>query len=73
VSSELESKIAIVTATGIGTAIAFAFGAARARVVGNHLDTPDPAEAVVAQISRMAARGSRLRLTLALVCSSKRS
>jgi NAD(P)-dependent dehydrogenase (short-subunit alcohol dehydrogenase family) len=53
-SSELESRVAIVTgaATGIGKAIAFAFGVAGARVVVNHLDTPDLAEAVVAQISR---------------------
>jgi 3-oxoacyl-[acyl-carrier protein] reductase len=52
-SSELEGKVAIVTgaATGIGEAIAFAFGAAGARVVVNHLDTPDLAEAVVAKIS----------------------
>ena len=52
-SSELEGKVAIVTgaATGIGKAIAFAFGAAGARVIVNHLDTPDLAEAVVAQIS----------------------
>ena len=39
-------------ATGIGKAIAFAFGAAGARVVVNHLDTPDPADAAVGQISR---------------------
>jgi 3-oxoacyl-[acyl-carrier protein] reductase len=53
-SSELAGKVAIVTgaATGIGKAIAFALGAAGARVVVNHLDTPDLAEAVVAQISR---------------------
>jgi 3-oxoacyl-[acyl-carrier protein] reductase len=53
-NSELEGKVAIVTgaATGIGRAIAFAFGAAGARVVVNHLNTPDLAEAVVAQISR---------------------
>jgi 3-oxoacyl-[acyl-carrier protein] reductase len=53
-SSELEGNVAIVTgaATGIGKAIAFAFGAAGARVVVNHLDTPDLADAVVAQISR---------------------
>jgi 3-oxoacyl-[acyl-carrier protein] reductase len=52
-SSELEGKVAIVTgaATGIGEAIAIAFGAAGARVVVNHLDTPDLAEEVVAQIS----------------------
>jgi 3-oxoacyl-[acyl-carrier protein] reductase len=46
---ELRSRGA---ATGIGKAIAFAFGAAGARVVVNHLDTPDLAEAVVAEISR---------------------
>jgi 3-oxoacyl-[acyl-carrier protein] reductase len=53
-SSQLEGKVAIVTgaATGIGKAIALAFGAAGARVVVNHLDTPDLAEAVVARISR---------------------
>jgi 3-oxoacyl-[acyl-carrier protein] reductase len=53
-SRELEGKVAIVTgaATGIGKAIAFAFGAAGARVIVNHLDTPDLAEAVVAEISR---------------------
>jgi NAD(P)-dependent dehydrogenase (short-subunit alcohol dehydrogenase family) len=52
-NDELAGKVAIVTgaATGIGKAIAFAFGAAGARVVVNHLDTPDLAEAVVAQIS----------------------
>jgi 3-oxoacyl-[acyl-carrier protein] reductase len=51
---ELEGKVAIVTgaATGIGKAIALAFGAAGARVVVNHLDTPDLADAVVAEISR---------------------
>jgi NAD(P)-dependent dehydrogenase (short-subunit alcohol dehydrogenase family) len=53
-SGELEGKVAIVTgaATGSGKAIAHAFGAAGARVFVNYLDTPDPAEAVVAQISR---------------------
>jgi 3-oxoacyl-[acyl-carrier protein] reductase len=53
-SRELEGKVAIVTgaATGIGKAIAHAFGAAGANVVVNHLDAPDLAEAVVAQISR---------------------
>jgi 3-oxoacyl-[acyl-carrier protein] reductase len=53
-SSELEGKVAIVTgaATGIGKAIALAFGAAGARVVVNHLDTPDLADAAVDQISR---------------------
>jgi 3-oxoacyl-[acyl-carrier protein] reductase len=53
-SRELEGKVAIVTgaATGIGKAIALAFGEAGARVVVNHLDRPDLAEAVVAQISR---------------------
>jgi NAD(P)-dependent dehydrogenase (short-subunit alcohol dehydrogenase family) len=52
-SRELEGKVLIVTgaATGIGKAIAFAFGEAGARVVVNHLDTPDLAEAVVAEIS----------------------
>jgi 3-oxoacyl-[acyl-carrier protein] reductase len=51
---ELEGKVAIVTgaATGIGKAIALAFGAADARVVVNYLDTPDLADVVVAQISR---------------------
>jgi 3-oxoacyl-[acyl-carrier protein] reductase len=53
-SRELEGKVGIVTgaATGIGKAIALAFGAADARVVVNHLDTPDLADALVAQISR---------------------
>jgi 3-oxoacyl-[acyl-carrier protein] reductase len=53
-SRELAGKVGIVTgaATGIGKAIALAFGAADARVVVNHLDTPDLADAVVAQISR---------------------
>jgi 3-oxoacyl-[acyl-carrier protein] reductase len=53
-SRELEGKVGIVTgaATGIGKAIALAFGAVGARVVVNHLDTPDLADAVVAQISR---------------------
>lgn len=53
-SRELEGKVGIVTgaATGIGKAIALAFGAADGRVVVNHLDTPDLADAVVAQISR---------------------
>jgi 3-oxoacyl-[acyl-carrier protein] reductase len=53
-SRELEGKVAIVTgaATGIGKAIAFAFGEAGARVVVNYLDTPDLAEAVVAKIAR---------------------
>jgi NAD(P)-dependent dehydrogenase (short-subunit alcohol dehydrogenase family) len=49
-SRELEGKVGIVTgaATGIGKAIALALGAADARVVVNHLDTPDLADAVVA-------------------------
>jgi 3-oxoacyl-[acyl-carrier protein] reductase len=53
-SRELEGKVGIVTgaATGIGKAIALALGAADARVVVNHLNTPDLAHAVVAQISR---------------------
>jgi 3-oxoacyl-[acyl-carrier protein] reductase len=53
-SRELEGKVAIVTgaATGIGKAIAHACGAAGAGVVVNHLDTPELADAVVAQISR---------------------
>jgi 3-oxoacyl-[acyl-carrier protein] reductase len=53
-SRELEGKVGIVTgaATGIGKAIALAFGAADAQVVVNHLDTPDLADAVVAQITR---------------------
>jgi 3-oxoacyl-[acyl-carrier protein] reductase len=53
-SRELEGKVAIVTgaATGIGKAIAHAFGAAGANVAVNHLDTPELAEAVVAQILR---------------------
>jgi 3-oxoacyl-[acyl-carrier protein] reductase len=52
-SRELDGKVAIVTgaATGIGKAIAYAFGEAGAGVVVNHLDTPDLAEAVVAQIA----------------------
>jgi 3-oxoacyl-[acyl-carrier protein] reductase len=58
-SRELDGKVAIVTgaATGIGKAIAFAFGEAGARVVVNHLDTPDLAEAVVAEISRDGGEG----------------
>jgi 3-oxoacyl-[acyl-carrier protein] reductase len=54
VSRELESKVAIVTgaATGIGKAIAIAFGAAGARVVVNHLDTPDRADDVVRAVAR---------------------
>jgi 3-oxoacyl-[acyl-carrier protein] reductase len=53
-SRELEGQVAIVTgaATGIGKAIAHAFGAAGANVAVNHLDTPELAEAVVAQILR---------------------
>jgi 3-oxoacyl-[acyl-carrier protein] reductase len=53
-SRELDGKVGIVTgaATGIGKAIALAFGAADAQVVVNHLDTPDLADAVVAQITR---------------------
>ena len=59
-SCELEGKVAIVTgaATGIGKAIALAFAPADARVVVNHLDTPDLADAGVAQISRDAPRRS---------------
>jgi NAD(P)-dependent dehydrogenase (short-subunit alcohol dehydrogenase family) len=60
-SRELEGKVLIVTgaATGIGKAIAFAFGEAGARVVVNHLDTPDLAEAVAAETHTTAARRSR--------------
>src|SRR4029453_12743992 len=52
-SRELDGRVAIVTgaATGIGKAIAYAFGEAGAGVVVNHRDTPDLAEAVVAQIA----------------------
>jgi 3-oxoacyl-[acyl-carrier protein] reductase len=52
-SSELAGKVAIVTgaATGIGKAIATALAAAGARVVVNHLNTPDLADAVVARIA----------------------
>jgi NAD(P)-dependent dehydrogenase (short-subunit alcohol dehydrogenase family) len=45
-SRELEGKVGIVT--GIGKAIALAFGAADARVVVNHLDRADLADTVVA-------------------------
>jgi NAD(P)-dependent dehydrogenase (short-subunit alcohol dehydrogenase family) len=53
-SRALDGKVAIVTgaATGIGKAIGFAFREAGARVVANHLDASDLAEAVVAEISR---------------------
>lgn len=52
-SGELEGKVAIVTgaATGIGKAIAAALATIGARVVVNHLNTPDQAETVVAQIT----------------------
>ena len=51
-SGRLEEKVAIVTgaATGIGKAIATALAADGRRVVVNHLDTPDLADAVVAAI-----------------------
>jgi NAD(P)-dependent dehydrogenase (short-subunit alcohol dehydrogenase family) len=52
VSSRARSRSLPGAATGIGKAIAHAFGAAGAYVVVNHLDTPDLAEAVVAQVSR---------------------
>jgi 3-oxoacyl-[acyl-carrier protein] reductase len=54
VSGQLDGKTAIVTgaATGIGKAIAFALAGDGARVVVNHLNTPELAEAVVAQITR---------------------
>jgi hypothetical protein len=45
---ELGGKVPIVAGAGIGKAIAFAFGEIVARVVVNHLDTPDLAKAVVA-------------------------
>ena len=53
-SGQLAGKAAIVTgaATGIGKAIAFALAGDGARVVVNHLNTPEAAEAVVAQITR---------------------
>ena len=52
----LQDKVAIVTgaATGIGKAIALALGRAGAKVVVNHLDTPDRAEDVVSGIARSA-------------------
>jgi 3-oxoacyl-[acyl-carrier protein] reductase len=52
-SGELEGKVAIVTgaATGIGRAIATALAAAGGRVVVNHLNTPELADAVVATIA----------------------
>jgi 3-oxoacyl-[acyl-carrier protein] reductase len=52
-SGGLEGKVAIVTgaATGIGKAIATALANDGAHVVINHLDTPDLAAAVVAQIT----------------------
>jgi 3-oxoacyl-[acyl-carrier protein] reductase len=54
VSGQLDGKTAIVTgaAIGIGKAIAFALAGDGARVVVNHLNTPELAEAVVAQITR---------------------
>jgi 3-oxoacyl-[acyl-carrier protein] reductase len=54
VSGQLDGKAAIVTgaATGIGKAIALALAGDGARVVVNHLNTPELAEAVVAQITR---------------------
>lgn len=52
-SAALQGKAAIVTgaATGIGKAIALALGRAGAKVVVNHLDTPDPAEEVARDIA----------------------
>jgi 3-oxoacyl-[acyl-carrier protein] reductase len=53
VSGQLDGKVAIVTgaATGIGKAIALALAGDGARVVVNHLNTPELAEAVVAQVT----------------------
>jgi hypothetical protein len=53
VSGEPAGKVGIITsaATGIGKAIAIAMAAVGGRVVVNHLNTPDRAEAVVAQIT----------------------
>lgn len=53
-SGQLDGKAAIVTGatTGIGKAIALALAGDGARVVVNHLNTPELAEAVVAQITR---------------------
>jgi len=52
-SGQLDGKVAIVTGagTGIGKAIAAALAADGARVVVNHLDTPELACAVVGTIS----------------------
>jgi hypothetical protein len=52
-SRPLAGKVAIVTgaATGIGQAIAITLASAGARVVVNHLNTPDLAEAVVSQVA----------------------
>ena len=52
-SGQLDGKVAVVTgaATGIGKAIAAALAADGARVVINHLNTPDLAEAVVSTIT----------------------
>jgi NAD(P)-dependent dehydrogenase (short-subunit alcohol dehydrogenase family) len=54
VSPALQDRVAIVTgaATGIGKAIALALGRAGAKVVVNHLDTRDPADGVVSEITR---------------------
>jgi NAD(P)-dependent dehydrogenase (short-subunit alcohol dehydrogenase family) len=54
VSAQLEGRIAIVTGagTGIGIGRAIAVAADGACVVVNHLNTPELAEAVVAQITR---------------------
>ncbi len=51
---DLRGKTALVTgaATGIGKAIALRFGACGANVVVDHLDQPDDAGAVVAEIER---------------------
>jgi NAD(P)-dependent dehydrogenase (short-subunit alcohol dehydrogenase family) len=73
-SSELAGKVAIVTgaATGIGKAIALAFGTAGARLVVNHLDTPTWRRRSSRRSHATAARRSPSRRTSADARISKR-